>query len=128
MSTPCQFQCPLTPDMVVKIAELVENGDPPRLISAKEVGQRLGISVQAVYKFAKGRILPTVRIGRYVRFEQASIEAWIKTRKKARNPVREARLMKRPMRTEPVTVEDVSKTLNMPKGWIAAEQTRGGRR
>jgi excisionase family DNA binding protein len=48
-----------------------------RLLSADEVANKLGVSVARVYEMARRDLLPAVRLGRQVRFDQNQLEAWI---------------------------------------------------
>lgn len=54
----------------------LDNPDPLR--SADWVAARLGISVWAVYELTKRGRLPCVRLGRLVRFDADTIEAFIR--------------------------------------------------
>jgi excisionase family DNA binding protein len=47
------------------------------LLHANDVAEMLGVSTARVYELARTGILPSVRIGRQVRFSAASIGAWI---------------------------------------------------
>ncbi len=47
-----------------------------RLLTAEEVGQRLGMSAWSVYELAKRRQIPHMRIGRRMRFRQADLDQW----------------------------------------------------
>lgn len=50
---------------------------PVRLLGPQEVADFLGVKVRWVYEEAKAGRLPHVRLGRYVRFRQESIDAWL---------------------------------------------------
>jgi len=52
-------------------------GDAPSLRTADWVASRLGISRWAVYELAKRRVLPCVRLGKLVKFDEVAVEAWI---------------------------------------------------
>jgi len=47
-----------------------------RLLTAEQVAQRWQISTAAIYRLARERSIPSVRLGRYYRFRAESIEAW----------------------------------------------------
>lgn len=48
-----------------------------RLLRAEEVAEILQLSVGAVYAHARLKQIPSVRIGRSVRFHPAAIETWL---------------------------------------------------
>jgi excisionase family DNA binding protein len=48
-----------------------------RLMDATEAGEYLGIQPQRVYDMVRKGILPAVRLGRQVRFDQVQLEDWI---------------------------------------------------
>jgi excisionase family DNA binding protein len=56
---------------------------PSRLLEPQEVADYLGMKVRWVYEEAKAGRLPHVRLGRYVRFRQESIDAWLEARENA---------------------------------------------
>ena len=56
---------------------------PSRLLEPQEVAEYLGMKVRWVYEEAKAGRLPHVRLGRYVRFRQESIDAWLEARESA---------------------------------------------
>jgi excisionase family DNA binding protein len=47
-----------------------------RLLDAKAVAELLGVPKTRVRETARTGAIPHVRLGRYVRFDQADIEAW----------------------------------------------------
>ncbi len=53
--------------------------DMQKLTTVKEVAEALGLGESSVYRMAKTGRIPAVVIGRRVRFEPASIEAWLRT-------------------------------------------------
>lgn len=53
---------------------------PDPLMTPKEVIARLAISRTTLWRLAKARELASIRIGRQVRFERASVEAFIRKR------------------------------------------------
>jgi excisionase family DNA binding protein len=48
-----------------------------RLLTAEEVAGRLGVSVDWVWAQARAGRIPHVRLGRYRRFRESSIDDWI---------------------------------------------------
>jgi excisionase family DNA binding protein len=48
-----------------------------RMLTAKEVAQRLGVRTDWVWAQARAGRIPHVRIGRYRRFRESALEAWI---------------------------------------------------
>ena len=55
-----------------------ENG---RLLTPEEVAERLRVTKKWVYAQARTGALPCVHVGRYVRFDVADIEAWIRNQR-----------------------------------------------
>ena len=49
-----------------------------RLLTADEVAERLGVTKDWVWGQARAGRIPHVRLGRYRRFREESIEAWLK--------------------------------------------------
>ena len=52
-----------------------------RLLTAAEVAALLSVPTSWVYRAAREGEIPSVTLGRYVRFVQADISRWIATRK-----------------------------------------------
>jgi excisionase family DNA binding protein len=48
-----------------------------RLLDAKAVAERLGVPETWVRESARSGAMPCVRLGRYVRFDLADVEAWL---------------------------------------------------
>ena len=48
-----------------------------RLVDAGEVAARLGVPKSWVLESARSGAIPCVRLGRYVRFDVADVDAWI---------------------------------------------------
>ncbi len=53
------------------------------LRDADYVAQRLGVPVSWVYRAARRGALPSVRCGRYRRFDERDVERWIEERRRA---------------------------------------------
>ncbi len=65
-----------------------------RLLDAREVAERLNVPVSWVRESTRSGCMPHVRLGRYVRFELAEVEAWLEG---CRNPGRST-LLRSPTR------------------------------
>jgi excisionase family DNA binding protein len=48
-----------------------------RLLTAQEVAERLGVNTQWVWAQAHAGRIPHVRLGRYRRFRESAVEAWV---------------------------------------------------
>ena len=48
-----------------------------RLLTATDVAERLGVTEDAVYRLTRLKVLPSVRVGRLIRFDEQTLEAWI---------------------------------------------------
>ncbi len=48
-----------------------------RLLTAEETAERLGVTTQWVWAQARAGRIPHVRLGRYRRFRESAIEAWV---------------------------------------------------
>jgi excisionase family DNA binding protein len=57
------------------------SGDP--LLVASEVAQLLRVTKAWVYAETRGKRLPHIRLGRYVRYRASAIEAWIEEQERA---------------------------------------------
>ena len=55
-----------------------------RLLDAREVADRLGVPRSWVLESARSGAMPCVRLGRYVRFDLADVEAWLESCKTTR--------------------------------------------
>jgi excisionase family DNA binding protein len=58
-----------------------------RLLDAKEIADRLGVPASWVRDSARSGAMPCVRLGRYVRFDLADVEAWIGECKRPGRPI-----------------------------------------
>jgi excisionase family DNA binding protein len=58
-------------------------GSRTRLLTAEEVAQQLQVPTGWVYSQARAGRFPNVRAGRYVRFDQRDVDAWIDQQRKA---------------------------------------------
>jgi excisionase family DNA binding protein len=52
-------------------------GHLPKLLGAKEVASLLGITQNRLYDLGKRGLIPTVRIGKQVRYPEDKLRAWI---------------------------------------------------
>jgi excisionase family DNA binding protein len=50
-----------------------------QLLTAKETSSILRITTQRLYEMAREGLIPSVRIGGCVRFEQAQLQAWVRS-------------------------------------------------
>jgi excisionase family DNA binding protein len=50
---------------------------PAVLLTAKEVGEMLGVPASWVYEQSRLGRIPTVTLGRYKRYRRAAIELWL---------------------------------------------------
>ena len=53
------------------------SSESPSLISAEEAARRLGVTKPRFYELVRRGMVPAVRLGRQVRVDAASLEAWI---------------------------------------------------
>lgn len=60
--------------------------DEDKLMKAEEVAARLSVPPTWVYAAARNRLIPSVQVGRYVRFRRSDIEAWIEAGGRAADP------------------------------------------
>ena len=54
--------------------------NPPRLIDAEAAGEMLGVPKSWMLREARRDRVPHVRLGRYVRFDPDTLDAWWKSR------------------------------------------------
>ena len=50
-----------------------------RLLTMKEVAQRLGVSLQRAYEMGRLGLLPVVRLGRQIRVEEGRLATWVES-------------------------------------------------
>lgn len=53
------------------------------LMRVAEVAQMLNVSAKWVYKYSERGELPSVKVGKMIRFQRKEIEDWLASRKKA---------------------------------------------
>ena len=58
-----------------------------RLLDAAELAERLAVPESWIRESARSGALPCVRLGRYVRFVAADVDAWLETCKQPARPV-----------------------------------------
>lgn len=75
--------------------------DVDRLLTAVDVARLLSLKPSWVYAEARAGRIPHIRLGRYTRFNAASIAAWIEERERGPVPLREATRWEAPRRSEP---------------------------
>lgn len=49
-----------------------------RLLTAEEIAERLGMKTQWVWAQTRAGRIPHVRLGRYRRFRESAVEAWLR--------------------------------------------------
>jgi excisionase family DNA binding protein len=60
--------------------------DPSQILTLEELASRLKVSERWVYEKSRRRCqnpLPTIRIGRYLRFDWTSVSAWLRQQERA---------------------------------------------
>jgi excisionase family DNA binding protein len=60
--------------------------DPTQILTLSELAERLKVSERWVYEKTRRRSqnpLPTIRIGRYLRFNWISVSAWLRQQERA---------------------------------------------
>lgn len=62
--------------LAARVAELVADRQPVALLDAAQAGEQLGVPRSWVLAEARADRLPHRRLGRYVRFDPAELEAW----------------------------------------------------
>ena len=55
----------------------VERQTLDRLLTAEEIAERLGMKTEWVWAQARAGRIPHVRLGRYRRFRESAVEAWL---------------------------------------------------
>jgi excisionase family DNA binding protein len=58
--------------------ELQALAELPRLSTAQEIAEALGLPIQSVYGFTREGCLPAIRFGRMIRYNPAEILAFLK--------------------------------------------------
>jgi excisionase family DNA binding protein len=53
------------------------------LLSVEQAAEFLGVSAYTVRQWARERRIPAIRLGRYWRFRQSSLDAWIEAQERA---------------------------------------------
>ena len=56
-----------------------------RLLTAEELAERLAVPPTWIYRAAREGRLPTIKLGRYRRFDEADVERWIEEQKSNAN-------------------------------------------
>jgi len=57
-----------------------------RLLTAEQIAERLGVPAKWPLAQARAGHIPHVKLGRYVRFDVADVEAWLETVKTGGGP------------------------------------------
>ncbi len=58
-----------------------------RLVDAAEIAGRLGVPKSWVLESARSGAIPHVRLGRYVRFDEADVDRWLEECKTGGRPI-----------------------------------------
>lgn len=58
------------------------SGSDRRLLTAKELSEELGVKLSTVYSWTHMGFIPTVKLGRLIRFRKSSIQAWLENKEK----------------------------------------------
>lgn len=58
-----------------------EGGLAPRLVNAKQAAMLLGIGLRKLWELTNCRDVPSVRIGRAVRYDLGDLDRWIEQHK-----------------------------------------------
>ena len=64
-------------DAIVKIVSYQERPKVEKLLTADELAERLGMKTEWVWAQARAGRIPHVRLGRYRRFRESAVEAWL---------------------------------------------------
>jgi excisionase family DNA binding protein len=54
-----------------------------RILSVDEAADKLQLSAYTIRQWAKDRKIPAIRLGRYWRFRESSLDAWIDEQERA---------------------------------------------
>jgi excisionase family DNA binding protein len=57
-----------------------------RLLTAEEIAERLGVPAKWPLQQARAGHMPHVKLGRYVRFDEADVLAWVESLKTGGGP------------------------------------------
>ena len=60
--------------------ERLGDGAGKLLLTADEVADMLGMRVHWVYEQSRNQLIPTVRLGRYLRYRPEAIQQWLRER------------------------------------------------
>ena len=75
-----ELACPRTADGGLRLMT--------RLLTAAEVAERLGVTTPWVWAQSRAGRIPHVQLGRYRRFREEAIEAWIRELERTENRLR----------------------------------------
>ena len=51
---------------------------PPKLLTVKDVSAITGLAPDTIYKMVSQRRIPFTKVGKLVKFDQATLDAWLK--------------------------------------------------
>jgi excisionase family DNA binding protein len=63
--------------------------DPGRLLTAEQVAEMLAVPASWVYSESRAGRVPCVRLGRYRRYRQGAIQAWLEAHETGAPPSRQ---------------------------------------
>ena len=61
---------------------------PPPLMTCEQLAERLGVTVRFVRRLVDEHRVPFMKIGKFVRFDQAQIDRWLSTGDSSGTPAR----------------------------------------
>ncbi|MCH9032262.1 MAG: helix-turn-helix domain-containing protein [candidate division Zixibacteria bacterium] len=53
------------------------SGSDRRLLTAKELSEELSVKISTIYSWTHMGFIPTVKLGRLIRFRRSSIQVWL---------------------------------------------------
>jgi excisionase family DNA binding protein len=57
-----------------------------RLLTPKQLGEKLQVKLSTVYKWVHYGYVPHIKLGDLTRFDESSVESWVKQRSKKGRP------------------------------------------
>lgn len=72
------------PSRAAERARSAEGSERDELLTAEEVAERLRMTRASVYAETRADHIPHIRLGRFIRYRRAAIEAWILAMEEAR--------------------------------------------
>jgi excisionase family DNA binding protein len=75
------FACGVAKDATGAMTAILAHAHDP-LLSVEQAAEFLGVSPYTVRQWASERRIPAIRLGRYWRFRQSSLDAWIQAQER----------------------------------------------